>query len=209
MSRSSAESSCFDQLPGSHVQQQHAAGVADFRGVLAGQAAADFILRQQDLAGLLEVLRLVIPQPEDLRRREAGQGGVGHQLDQIGAAADALFHLGAFGGGPLVVPEDRPANDLVVLVEEHRAVHLARQPDRANRGRLEFRLGHRLADRADRGLPPILGVLLAPERLGEVARVGLHGGGQDRALLVDGQRLGARGADVDAEKHAHRLVVLM
>ena len=55
----------------------------------------------------------------------------------------------------------------------------------------------------DRGLPPVVGVLLAPERLGEVAGIGFHGRGQDRALVVDGQGLRAGGADVDAEIDAH------
>ena len=59
------------------------------------------------------------------------------------------------------------------------------------------------ADRLDRGLPPVVGVLLAPERLGMIGRIEAGGLGQDLAALVDGQRLGARGADVDAEKNAH------
>ncbi len=93
-------------------------------------------------------LRLVVPQPEDFRGGEAGQGRIGDQLDEIRPAADPLFDFGALGGGPLVVPEDRPADDLVVLVEKHRAVHLAGEPDRLHVGRLELGLGHRLADRA-------------------------------------------------------------
>ena len=148
-------------------------------------------------------LRLVVPQPEDFRGGEAGQRRVGDQLDQVRTAAGAALDFLALGGGPLIVPEDGAANDLVVLVEKHRAVHLAREPDRLDVGRFELGLGHRLADRADRRLPPIVRVLLAPKRLGEVAGVGLHGRGEDRAPLVDGQGLGARGADVDAEIGAH------
>ena len=147
--------------------------------------------------------RLVVPQPEDFRGGEAGQGGIGHQFDQIRPAAHAPLHLDALGRRALIVPEDRPANHLVVAVEKHRAVHLAGEPDRLHVGRLEFRLGHRLADRPDRRLPPVLGVLLAPQRFGEVAGVGFHGRGPDRALLVDGQGFGAGSANVNAEVDAH------
>ena len=110
-SRSTSSSSADEQLlrpsPPGHVQQQHAAGVAHVGGVLAGQAAADFVLRQQaPCASRLEVPRLVVPQPEDFRGGEAGQRRVGDHLDQLRPAAGAAFDLVALGGGPLIVPED-------------------------------------------------------------------------------------------------------
>ena len=43
-----------------HVQQQHAAGIADFGGIFAGQAAADFVLGQKNLAGFVEMFRFVV-----------------------------------------------------------------------------------------------------------------------------------------------------
>ena len=60
----------------------------------------------------------------------------------------------------LVVPEQGPANDAVLLVEEDRPVHLAGEADAANVGRLQVRLGNDLADRCHDGLPPIVRVLL-------------------------------------------------
>ena len=109
------EFQCGEQLLGplplGHVQQQHAAGVADLGGVLAGQPAADFVLGQQDLGQPVEIPRLVVSQPEDLGGGEAGQGRVGHHLDQLLPAAGPLFDLVAFGRRPLVVPQDRPADD--------------------------------------------------------------------------------------------------
>ena len=132
------------------VQQQHAAGVAHFGGEFAGQPPAHFVLRQQHLAELVEILRLVIAQPENLRRGEAGQRRIGDHLDQLRAPAGALFDLLALGGRALIVPQKRAADHAVLLVEKHRAVHLARQADRLHVGRLE--LGF-LDDRPDCGRP--------------------------------------------------------
>ncbi len=44
-----------------------------------------------------------------------------------------LLDFLAFGGGALVVPQQGPADDAVLLVEEHRAVHLAGEADRLAR----------------------------------------------------------------------------
>jgi hypothetical protein len=65
-----------------HVEQQHAAGVADFGGVLAGHAEADVVFGQQDVLGFGVDFGLVLPDPEDFWRGEPGEGGVGHEVDQ-------------------------------------------------------------------------------------------------------------------------------
>ncbi len=109
----------------------------------------------------------------------------------------------ALGGGALVVPQQCAADDAVVLVEEHGAVHLAGKADRADVGRLELGLLHDGAHGFHRGLPPVVRVLLTPQRFGMVARVGGHRLAEDFAALVDGERFGAGRADVDAEVDAH------
>ena len=189
--------------PLGHVQEQHAAGVADFRGELAGQAAADFVLGQEHFLGLLEILRLVVPQPEDLWGGEAGQGRVGDHADKGLAPARTALDLFALGGGPLVVPEDRAADHFAIAVEEDRAMHLAGKADRLDIARLELgRLDH-AADGGDGRLPPVVRVLFAPKRFGMVEWIGLQGGSEDVARGVDGQGFGARRADVDAQECAH------
>ena len=52
-----------------HVEQQRAAGVTDFRGILAGHAIADVILGQQDVLRLLVNLGLMLAHPKNLRGR--------------------------------------------------------------------------------------------------------------------------------------------
>ena len=148
-------------------------------------------------------LRLVVAEPEDLGRREAGERGVGDHLDELLAAAGAALDLVALGGGALVVPEQGGADHLAGFVEEHRAVHLAGEADGGDVGGLELGLLHDGADDLHRGLPPVLGVLLAPQRLGVGARVAGAGRGEDAAVGGDGEALGSGGADVDAETGGH------
>src|SRR5690606_31197860 len=52
----------------------------------------------------------------------------------------------------------------------------------------------------DGGIPPVARVLLAPKRLRMITRV--EGGrfGQDLAAVADGQGLGARRSDIDAQE---------
>ncbi len=54
----------------------------------------------------VEDFRLVAPQPQELRRREAREGAIPRELDQPLEADDPL-DLGALVRGALVVPEDR------------------------------------------------------------------------------------------------------
>lgn len=71
--------------------------------------------------------RLVIADPEDLRRSEAGQHWVaGHSDQPLGS------HLsrsgGALGGSPLIIPQNAGANHLALAVEHGHAMHLASYP---------------------------------------------------------------------------------
>ena len=70
----------------------------------------------------------MLAQPQQLRRREAGQRAVAGQLDEP-LEADALLDLAALRRRALVVPEDRRADHLAGRVERDEAVHLAAQPD--------------------------------------------------------------------------------
>ena len=95
-----------------------------------------------------------------------------------------------------------------LLVQKHRAMHLARQADRLHVGRLELRPADDAADRSHGRPPPIVRVLLAPQRLGVIDGIGLGRLGEDFAARVDRQGLGAGGADVDAEEKRSSLGLL-
>ncbi len=57
---------------------------------------------------------------------------------KLGPPAGAVLDFVALGRGALVVPQQRPADHAVLLVEKHRAVHLAREADRLDVGRLQL-----------------------------------------------------------------------
>ena len=145
----------------------------------------------------------MVSQPENLGRGKSGERRIGDHLDELLAPPGPAFDLFTLGGRALVVPQQGRADHLVLLVEKHRAVHLTGEADRPDVGPFEIGyFDHRIHD-LDRGFPPILWVLLAPKRLGVVAGVVGRGLGQNLALGVDGQRLGAGGANVDANANAH------
>ncbi len=188
------------------VEHQGPRGVAHLGGVGAGQSVADVILGQEHLPHPLPMARLVPADPQQLGRRESGQGRVGDHPDEGLAAPRLVLDLAALLGRALVVPEQGRADDRARLVEEHRAVHLPAQADAGDVLRTDFPGGQHPADRLDRRVPPEVGMLLRPAGPGVVA--GILGGrrGEDRPPFVDGQRLGPGGADVDAEGDAHGVI---
>ena len=111
------------------VEEERAGRVGGVDRALAGEAEADVVLREQDVPDLRVRLRLVRAQPEQLRRREAGERAVAGQRDQP-LEADPLLDLLALRRGALVVPEDRGAEHAVVLVLHDEPVHLAGEADR-------------------------------------------------------------------------------
>ena len=138
-------------------------------------------------------LRLVPAQPQQLRRGEPGQCAVAGQLDEPGEA-DALLDLRALGGGALVVPQDRGAQHALLGVEDDEPVHLPRQTDRP--------FGQPAQD-AFGGAPPVLRLLLRPAGMWPPERVLRARRGEHVPLLVNGDALDGRGADIEADERRH------
>src|SRR5690606_35343005 len=133
---------------------------------------------------------------------EAGEGVVAGDLYQP-LLSDPAADLVTFLFGALVVPQDRRAHHLARIVEQHRAVHLAGQPDGGYLVGGDTRLVESLADGPDRRVPPVSRVLLAPQRPGRVVGVLDASHSDDLPHLVDQQRLGGRGRHVHAQHVAH------
>ena len=114
------------------VEQERAGAIRLVEGVSAGQPEPDVVLRQQDVRDPRPDVRFVVADPDELGRREAGQGVIAGDLDEpfrTHRPADLVARV----GGPLVVPQDRRPQDPVGVIEQDRAVHLAGQPDRRRR----------------------------------------------------------------------------
>ena len=112
------------------IQKQRARSVGGVGGMHAGQPEADEVLWQHELRESCRGGRLVPAQPQQLRRLEARAGAVAGDRDHP-LAADPRVDLIAFGVRARIVPEQGRADRVAVAVEEHRAVHLARQPTAA------------------------------------------------------------------------------
>jgi len=110
------------------IEKQRARGVGDIDRVLARQLEADIVLGHQHSRDARVDIGLVAPQPEYLRRGEAGEGTVAGQPNQT-LEADSSFDLRALGAGALVVPEHRRTQHLVVIVQADQTVHLTREAD--------------------------------------------------------------------------------
>ena len=115
-------------------------------------------------------------------------------------AADRFVEPAAFGFRALIAPDDRGPQHLAISIQEHGAVHLAREADAGDRiGRRAAFRQHR-ADRLLAGPPPVVGILLGPggswrRERGVVPRLGP----EQAAVVVEDQGARAARADVDAE----------
>ena len=150
--------------PPRDVEEQRPGSVGGVDRALPGEPEADVVLRQQDVRDPRVDVRLVPAQPEQLRRREAGERAVAGQLDQA-LQADALLDLRALGAGALVVPEDRRPQHASSAPSATRPCIWPEKP--SGSPSLPAELGERRLARP----PPVLGVLLGPARLRRRERV--------------------------------------
>ncbi len=87
-------------------------------------------------------------------------------------------------------------------------MHLAAEANSLDVAPLHPGAAEQLPDGGDGRLPPVGGVLLRPERLRMQAGVFHRGRGEDLSPVGAEERLGSRGADVNADQIAHGLVLL-
>ena len=186
---------------GLEVEQDRAGAIGLVHRRLAGEAQADVVLGEQHELRLRVDGGLVVADPEDLGGSEAGERDVAHGTNELGPA-DARVDLVALGPRALVVPQDRGPQHVPRGVEQDEAVHLAGEADRGHVVARRTGVGEGLADAGRGARPPLVRVLLGPERLRGLEREGRGGRGHHPALLVDQERLGARRRDVDAEEEA-------
>jgi len=129
--------------------------------MLAGQPETQVVLREQDLRDPGKDLRLVIPDPDELRRGEARKDDIAGDL----AEARIGIERRRLPVGARIVPQDAGPQDLVVPVEQCGAMHLPRKAEalhRAEFGReAGLQAGHRLFCRAY----PVSRVLFRPARM--------------------------------------------
>ena len=183
---------------GADVEPQRAGGVRHFRDRFAGQPQPHIVLRQQDALGRGEHLRLVLGDPQRFRRGEAGHRDVAGAAAKVGNAAFRAPRIRRRSGR-----RSTGSPDAAACRAASRKVAPCIWPERptpASRANASGALLRNAATPVVTAVDPVVGVLLAPQRLRSRQRQ-RHGGVGDRALLgVDQQRLDRRSADVQPKK---------
>ena len=130
----------------------------------------------------------MLPNPQQLGKRESLSSGVADQLNQA-RLADARGEGGTLRCASCVAPEDGWPQDLSVVIEYNGGVHLAREPDAPDI------LGAHVATPQDRRnrlssrVPPTSGLLLRPPGLGRAYGNGCRRPSADAPFVVEQERL--------------------
>ncbi len=190
----------FRPLAPPHVEDERPRSVGHVGRVLAGQAQAHVIFRQQHRAHARPDFRLALAHPEHLRERKAFERRVRHELYQA-LGPDALGYRATLLVRAQVAPDDRGAQRRVVPVQQNGAVHLSGEPDAGDLfGAHAFGREHRAHRRRARA-PPVARVLLGPARVRRGERRVLDGrAGDDTSRLVNHERAAAARPDVDSDE---------
>ncbi|KAF1034247.1 MAG: hypothetical protein GAK35_04311 [Herbaspirillum frisingense] len=182
-----------------HVQPQRASRVRGIGHLAPGHLQAQPILGQQHRGDAAEQLGFVARHPHQLGRGETRHGQVAGDAMQ---ARRAPGQLGAFRRAARIAPQDGRTQYLILGVQQHGAVHLARQADGADAAewrvpQLRAQLGHGIAG----GLPPVGRRLLRPARVQARHVQRAAGQRQQGAVVADHYRLDFRRTQVDPKIH--------
>src|SRR5690606_19574332 len=122
-------------------------------------------------------------------------GALGEQrLEPVGLHAVAQL------GGAAVLPDDRAVDRTAGLaVPDERGLALVRDADAGELARLDPRRQQRMANRLERGVPEVLGLVLDPARVREMLLELLLADADRAEALVEDDGAGAGGALVDGE----------
>ena len=143
-------------VPRAGVEPARPRRVRHLGHVLSGQPEPQVVLRQQHLRHAPEQRGLVVPDPCELRRREARE----HDVPRHAPPHRVGVHRRGFRMAPRVVPEDAGPQHLVRRVQKRRPVHVPRQPDAAHRA--QPRPGGKPVHHRLRRRDPVVGLLLGP-----------------------------------------------
>ena len=134
----------------------------------ACQFVCDIILGKHDLCDLCKIFRLLILHPEDLRRRKSRKCNICGILGEL-LLADDIVQIIRLLRGTSVIPENCGTDHVVLLVEDHKPVHLSAKADACHLALVHIL--NQLFDSVHRLRIPVLRLLLRPARMREIQRV--------------------------------------
>ena len=129
--------------------------------MFACESKANIIFRQQHPAESLPDFRFVVPHPQQFGQREIGESGIAGELDNF-PFANVCIEPVALRLRTLVTPDQRRTQNLIVLVQQNRAMHLPGKPDCGNFGSVNSGGRNRLAHRRPGRTMPVVRILLCP-----------------------------------------------
>src|SRR4051812_12329120 len=129
--------------------------------MLAGESKTNIVFRQQHPAEPFPYLRLVVTYPKQFCQCEISERWIAGKLDNF-VFTNFRVEPVALRLRTLVTPDQCRTQDLIVLIQQNRAVHLPGKPDRGNVRSVKSRGRDRLAHSRPSGPIPILWILLCP-----------------------------------------------
>ena len=152
----------------------------------SGEHIRDIVLWQHYLFNTLEILRLILLQPQNLRRCKACKRDISRVLRQL-ILANLVIEIINLALCASIIPKYRRTNNIIVFIKNNKTVHLTAERDTLNKRFIAAvsQLSHTLLNSS----PPILGFLLRPTVLGEVEWIFLCHGLNRVAVFVRHQHL--------------------
>jgi len=182
-----------------YIEKQCARSVGHVGGAFASEAEAHVVFGEHYRPNTFPILRFVLADPEQFRKRKIGQRRIACELDEA-LLADLGGQIAALLFSANVAPNQGGADDASLLVEHYCAVHLPGETDASNFFSTQIRAGDRFANRDTRGTPPVFRLLLGPADLRRSERLMLfRGGGDDAALAVDDEGASSSGTNIDSK----------
>ena len=111
-----------------YIKQEHTGGIRYIRTMYAGQTIRNVILRKHDLFDPCKILRFILFHPKDLRCGKTGKGDIRGILRQF-LLADHVVQVVTFLGGSAVIPKNRRADHLILLIQDDQSMHLSTEAD--------------------------------------------------------------------------------
>ena len=183
--------------PRAHIKPTGASGVRHVHRHFSRQPVAQIILWQQHLGDTRENIRLMLGHPHKLGGRKPGKDDIAGNRPEIRVRVQRFGRLGRAG----VVPQDAGPQHFASGIQQHRAVHLARQANALEPRPACPRLCPQARHRCRAGVQPIGRGLLGPASLWVRYAIAALGHRLHRAARIHQHRPQAGCAQIKAQIH--------
>ena len=171
------------------------------------QFVSNIVLGEHDLFDPCKILGLLILHPEKLGRRKPGKRNVRRILRQL-ILPDLVVQIIALFRCSSVIPENCGTDYLVLVIQNHKPVHLSAKTDPGNPALVHIR--GQLLDARDALLIPVFRLLLRPPRMRKIQRILLRHNIDDFAVFLHQKQLHCAGSQIYPNiKHVNPPILLL